>query len=136
VTQKVLIDTSAWIEFYHPKGSDKVKDVVKEALERVEIGVASPIITEVLSGASNEEMYKLLWEDLSTFTYLPLGLSGTEKASRISWKLARKGKRVPTVDLLIASAAIEHGYELWHYGDEHFNIIASSSSLVQRDLKD
>ncbi|WP_448590808.1 hypothetical protein [Thermoflexus hugenholtzii] len=51
---RILIDTSAWIEFYHPKGSAYVKQALQEALEHHEIAMTAPIMVELLSGARTE----------------------------------------------------------------------------------
>ncbi|GIW36856.1 MAG: hypothetical protein KatS3mg073_1001 [Meiothermus sp.] len=52
---RILVDTSAWIEFYHPKGARQVKQALGNALEVHEIAVIAPIAVELLSGAKSEK---------------------------------------------------------------------------------
>ena len=134
---KILVDTSAWIEFYHPRGDERVKDELREILEvdRHEIGTLAPIIAELLTGAGTEEEFKILWRDLKGLTCLPLLQEEGGAAGRIARELARQGKRIPLVDLLIAGAAQVHGFQVWHFGNEHFEIIASLGGPTHRDLK-
>jgi hypothetical protein len=132
---RVLIDTSAWIEFYHPMGSEKVKKAIIQALELHEVTVVAPVIVELLSGAKTRRDYETLKQDLFALSWLPLDEEVTVMAAKLAWKLARSGKRVPTVDLLIAAAAKQNGCELWHFGDRHFEVIASVCSLAHRNLK-
>ncbi|WP_233493198.1 MULTISPECIES: hypothetical protein [unclassified Meiothermus] len=56
-------------------------------------------------------------------------------AGKLAFTPARSGQRVPTVDLLIAAAALVHGCELWHFGDAHFATIAGHSPLQEHNLK-
>ena len=132
---RVLIDTSAWIEFYHSQGDKRVKRALATAFEKDEIAVVAPIIVELLGGAKTQKVYDLLWQDLRQLEILPLGESESATASRLAWSLARVGKRIPTIDLLIAGAVQVHGYELWHFGDKHFAMASSVGKLLQRDLK-
>lgn len=132
----ILVDTSAWIEFYHPQGSDKVKRAVGEALEFHEVAVVAPIVVELLRGAKTESDYETLQSDLRALTFLPLDWEEAAMAAKLGWALARAGRPVPTIDLLIAAAAKCHNYEVWHFGDGHFKTIAEVAGPPQRDLKE
>ncbi len=55
-----------------------------------------------------------------------MGQEAARVAAALGWELARAGRRVPTVDALIAAAAHVHGCEVWHYGDAHFQALASA----------
>jgi len=132
---RILVDTSAWIEFYHPKGARQVKQALGNALEVHEVAVIAPIAVELLSGAKNERDYGLLAADLQALIWLPLGSEEAEVAGTLAYDLARSGQRVPTVDLLIAGAALVQGCELWHFGDAHFATIAGHSPLQEHNLK-
>ncbi|WP_027878175.1 PIN domain-containing protein [Meiothermus cerbereus] len=132
---RILVDTSAWIEFYHPKGARQVKQALGNALEVHEIAVLAPIAVELLSGAKSEKDYGLLAADLQALLWLPLGSEEAGVAGQLAYDLARSGQRVPTVDLLIAGAALVHGCELWHFGDAHFATIKGHSPLQEHNLK-
>ena len=134
---KILIDTSAWIEFYHPRGDKKVKQELREILEagRHEVATLAPIIAELLTGPRTAEEFETLWRDLKGLICLPLLREEGGVAGRLARELARRRKRVPLVDLLIAGAAQIHGYQIWHFGDEHFELLASFGGPPHRDLK-
>jgi len=132
---RILVDTSAWIEFYHPKGSSQVKQALSKALEVHEVVVITPIAVELLSGAKNQTDYALLAADLQALTWLPLDVKEAWEAGKLAYDLARSGQRVPTMDLLIAGTALLHGCELWHFGDAHFATIARHSPLQEYNLQ-
>lgn len=132
---RVLIDTSAWIEFYHPKGTAQVRTAVLQALEREQVGLAAPIVVELLSGAKTEGEFSLLLSDLRGITFWPLTQREAETAAHLAWKLARRGQRVPTVDALLAGVAAVQEAEVWHYGDRHFSLIAEAGGPPHRDLR-
>lgn len=133
--KRILVDTSTWIEFYHPKGAHQVKQALANALEVHEIAVIAPIAVELLSGAKKEQDYGLLAADLQALFWLPLGSEEAEVAGKLAYDLARSGQRVPTVDLLIGGAALVHDCELWHFGDAHFATIAAHSPLKEHNLR-
>ncbi|MEM3433109.1 MAG: PIN domain-containing protein, partial [Candidatus Methanomethyliaceae archaeon] len=68
---KVLVDTSAWIEFYHPQGELTVKQAIAEALEHEDVAVVAPVVLELLSGTKTEADYQRLQEDLEVLDCLP-----------------------------------------------------------------
>lgn len=131
----VLVDTPVWIEFYHPRGSVEVKQALAGALEAHDVATVAPVVVELLSGAKTKKGYRTLLADLGGLTMLPLGHEEVRVAAGLAWELARAGRRVPTVDALIAAAAHVHGCQVWHYGDAHFQALASAGGVEQRDLK-
>jgi hypothetical protein len=99
-----LIDTSAWIEFFRPKGDAHVKALVRDLVAIKQAAYTCPVAFELLTGARKEEL-----DDLRT---------GLNLASRIAmlpehWDLAAslnamlraKGVNLPASDLLIATVA-------------------------------
>jgi predicted nucleic acid-binding protein len=131
---RILIDTSAWIEFYHPRGSAHVKQALQEALEHHEIALRAPIMIELLSGARTENDRELLQRDLETLIYLTVRWEEALAAAHLAWRLSRSGRRVPTTDLLIAGVALVHGCKVWHFGDSHFKVMEDFGGPSQRDL--
>lgn len=133
---KILVDTSAWIEFYHRQGAQSVKRALSEALERYEIAVVAPVVVELLRGAKTKDAYKTLYDDLHALFCLPLGWEEAVRAAQLGWELRRAGRPVPTIDLLIAAGAQQHKYEVWHFGDGHFKALEAAGGPAQRDLKE
>ncbi|MFB6272537.1 MAG: PIN domain-containing protein [Salinibacter sp.] len=131
----IVVDTSAWIEFYHPQGDPAVQATLADALEGADVATLAPVAVELLTGVQDESAYRTIQDDLDALIPLPIDDRVGRQAAAWSWRLAREGRRVPTVDLLIAGAAHVHGAELWHYGDVHFAAIADVDGLAERNLQ-
>lgn len=132
--ERALVDTSAWIEFYHPRGDARVKQALRDLLMRGEVATVAIVGVELLLGARQPETAHLLQEDLRALVVLPLGLDEAYAAAEIGRRLIQQGQRAPTADLLIAGAAQVHACTLWHYGDEHFVLISEAGGPAQRNL--
>jgi predicted nucleic acid-binding protein len=131
----VLVDTSAWIEFYHPKGDAAVKQRVSEVIGEDEVTTVAPIVAELLVGARKSSDRQTIERDLRIFRLLPLGWDDAAAAAGIGRALDQAGRRAPMVDLLIAAAAHRNSCELWHIGDEHYDAIAHVSGWRVKNLR-
>ncbi len=130
-----LVDTSAWIEFFKPQGSAQVRSVMTAALEEGVVLTVAPILTELLVGlhpARRADARAI--ERLRTLAVVNLDWNACEQAGVFGRALAGRGRRVPTVDLLIAGAAAVAGHEIWHVGDQHFVWIKQTGGPPERDL--
>ena len=99
-----LIDTSAWIEFFRPKGDPLLKARVRDLMSIKEAAYTCPVAFELITGARKEEL-----NDLRT----GLGLASRFELLPEHWDLAgssnaalrAKGVNIPASDLLIATVA-------------------------------
>jgi len=123
-----LIDSSAWIEYLRPKGSKKIKERVKEILQKEEAVSCGVVVVEILRGARNEKDFRSLHESLTSLPQIPIDGAVIERASQWGFLLDRRGKSVSTTDLLIAAAAYKKACLL--HTDRDFGII---SSVVELD---
>ncbi len=57
-----LIDSSAWIEYLRPNGSQKVKERIRWILQKEEAFSCGVIVIEILRGARNEKDFQALRE--------------------------------------------------------------------------
>ena len=131
----VLIDTSGWIEFFHPRGRAGVKQRVAAALEEGTVVTVAPVVTEVLVGLDpGRAIDARVIERLRALEMIPLPWDVCTRAGSLGRSLARRGQRVPTVDLMIAAAAFAGGHDVWHVGDRHFAAIERAGGPRQRDL--
>jgi hypothetical protein len=116
-----LIDTSAWIEFFRPKGHPSVKVLVRDLIATKEAAYTCPVAFELITGARKEELGDLR--------------SGLDLASRVvlrpeHWNLAgssnaalrARGIKLPSSDLLIATVADSEKLPLLAK-DTHFGMI-------------
>lgn len=128
-----LIDSSVWIEYLRPKGSKKVKDRVREILQKEEAVSCGVVVVEILRGAKNEEDFQSLHGSLTSLQQIPIDDVVIERASRWGFLLDRKGKTVSTTDLLIAAAVYKRG-RLLHL-DRDFEVISSVVDLEEERIE-
>ena len=125
---KVIVDTSAWIKSFHPKGDIKLKGEVKQLITEGKILLPGIIKVEILRGTKSKEEYERLDELFDGLIYLPVEENFWSRLARFSFDLFRKGIVVPLVDTYIALLAIENNASLLHY-DQHFDLIAQKTDL-------
>ena len=124
-----LLDSSVWVEYFRPKGSQKIKERVKAILQRDEAVSCGIVIVEILRGARNEKDFQILRDSLVSLPQVPIDDTVIERASRWGFLLDRKGKVVSTTDLLIASSAYKKACLL--HSDSDFEVIASAADLEE-----
>jgi predicted nucleic acid-binding protein len=127
-----LIDSSVWIEYLQPSGSPKIKARVRKVLEGEEAFTCGIVIVEILRGARTEKDLRLLRDSLSSLPGIPISAEVIDRASLWGFLLDRKGKHVPTTDLIIASCAHKKARLL--HADKDFEVIASICDLDQERL--
>jgi predicted nucleic acid-binding protein len=130
-----LVDTSAWIEFFHPKGAARVKHILASALQDGIVVTVAPVLGELLAGLEPGRAGDArAIERLRALEMLDLTWDVCMRAGDLGRRLARRGRRAPTVDLMIAAAAVSSGHNIWHAGDKHFAAIERAGGPSQRDL--
>jgi predicted nucleic acid-binding protein len=130
----ILIDTSCWIEFFHPKGSPGVKKVVTLEIEQNRVAICGAVICEITRGLAEREAAVLsrLFEGLH---YFPQEDQDWRTVQQVSSALKCKGQQPPLLDILIASICNRRNAELWHFGDQHFTAIAKALPVHVSDIK-
>ena len=128
-----LIDSSAWIEYLRNNGSPAVKKRVREILEAEEATTCSVVIVEILRGARDDKSFNALKETLMSLPQLAIDDAAIERAGKWGCMLGRKGKTVPTTDLMIASSAYNKSTVV--HVDEDFETIASVCSVKAERIK-
>jgi len=102
----ILVDTSAWIEFFRGRGP--MADRVDELLEADEVALCGPVVTELRRGIRAASERKRVLPLLGSCHLLPQPPSLWEEAGDLGFALARKGATVKSLDLLIAVYALSH----------------------------
>ncbi len=125
---KVIIDTSVWIESLRPQGDAELGHMVRDLILNGRVLLPGIIKVELLRGAKNKKEYKMLDELLKGLTYLTVQDSFWDKLAEFSFNLFRKGVSVPLTDTYIAQVCIENKAPLLHR-DKHFDLIATHSDL-------
>jgi len=127
-----LIDSSAWIEFFRPRGAHNMKERVREALQKEEAVSCGIVVVEILRGAKSEKDYQALYESLMSLPQIPIDDAIIGRASRWGYLLDRKGKVVSTTDLVIAAAAHKNA-KILHI-DNDFERIASEIDIEEERI--
>lgn len=123
----VLVDSSAWVEFFLDTGHEVVHPLLQLGKEK-RIATSALIRVEVLTGARDESNYRFLEQRLRELHELPLTEKVWQQAARLRWGLRRRGLVLPTVDIVIATCAMAHDCEVLH-ADRHFDLIARHAPL-------
>jgi predicted nucleic acid-binding protein len=105
----ILIDTSAWIDFF--RGNGRLADSVDDALATGEATVCGPIVSELRRGLLASQRKQVL-HLLSGCSILEAPAELWVEAGDLGHRLGRKGVTIKTLDLLIAVHAIFHDAEL------------------------
>ena len=122
----ILPDTSIWIDFLGRKPGEKAEWLRGEMERKSKVYICSPILQEVLQGASNDVAFGRIRKQLES---LPWASADDAKftailAARLYAKVRWAGLTVRSPnDCLIASSAIEHDLTELH-NDRDFESIA------------
>ena len=125
---KVIVDTSVWIESFRPEGETELKETVRQLISEGKILLPGIIETEILRGTKSKKEYQMLDEVLGGLTYLPVEDSFWGRLAKFSFDLFRAGVTVPLTDTYVAFLAIENDVPILHR-DTHFDLIAQNTGL-------
>lgn len=129
----ILVDSSAFIEYYRPSGLKAVQTAVAEAIASERVAVNGIIQVEIVAFAPDEASYRKLVADFQAFHWLNLGPEEYTFATELGFRLRRQGVTVPPTDLMIAASAIQASATVYHV-DGHYELIAKHSKLSARHL--
>lgn len=111
----IVVDSSVWVDFFNGR-STKATRLLRDDLPREEIVVGDLILGEVLQGFRDPTSLRSAEDLLTSFGYFDMvGRDVAMHAAAGYRLLRRKGVTVrKTIDMLIASACIRHGFSLLH----------------------
>ncbi len=125
-SDKVLVDTSAWIEFFRKK--DPYYRVVLELTDDARVCCVGIVLAELLQGAKSRKGFDVLKEFLYVFDFLPETIELWRKAGELSSLLRQKGKVVGLSDCYISVTASSNNAKLLTL-DRHFEVIGKETGL-------
>ena len=120
-----LIDTSAWIEFFRPKGDARIKALVRDLMTTKEAAYTCPVAFELVTGARKEELNDLQ-TGLNLASRIVLRPDHWDLAGSSNAALRARGINLPASDLLIATVAHAQHLPLLAK-DAHFETIRKHS---------
>ena len=111
----ILIDTSAWIEYFNDSGHEITIDI-DYVLDNELVCLGDLIYCEVLQGIKNKKELNIVKNFFSTLQRNIIGGFGIcEKASENYKYLRSTGVTVrKTIDVIIGTFCLENGYEIIH----------------------
>ncbi|OQZ01544.1 MAG: VapC toxin family PIN domain ribonuclease [Candidatus Brocadia sp. UTAMX2] len=125
-SDNVLVDTSAWIEFFRKKAP--YHKTVLELIDSNSICCAGIVLAELIQGAKSQKEVDVLKEFLHVFDFIPDSTEVWEKAGELSFSLRRKGEIVGLADCYISVVASSNKVKLLTL-DKHFDIIRKEITL-------
>ncbi|MBF0560354.1 MAG: PIN domain-containing protein [Nitrospirae bacterium] len=123
---KILVDTSAWIEFFRKKSP--YYHVISELIDSGSVVCAGIVFAELLQGAKSGRELSTIKEFLHVFDFLPESGEIWEEAGELSYELRRKGKSAGLSDCLIASLVKTNNLSLLTL-DRHFDLIQKETGM-------
>lgn len=115
---RILIDTSVWIDYF--KGKDPhLADEVDAYIKAQTVYVPKIVIAELIQGARSEKEIKVINEFTVAFSIIDQRDETWKKAGLLSYRLKRKGKTCNLTDCYIAIIAKENGCKVFTL-DPHF----------------
>jgi predicted nucleic acid-binding protein len=119
----VIVDTSAWIEYFN-NGEPQTVVRVESCLERELVAMGDLIYCEVLQGIKlkreRDAVASLL---LSLPQFDMVGFQMAEKSADNYRLLRSQGVSIrKTIDVLIGTFCVEHGFQIIHH-DKDFDVI-------------
>jgi predicted nucleic acid-binding protein len=124
---KVLIDTSVWVDFFRKRDSP-VSIKVREYLKLNQVCYTGPILVELYQGAKTQREIEILDRLFDTIHYVDITREHYYHAGIVSQKAAREGKVFSTIDVILAVLAHDGGFSLFSL-DRHFQDISRYCAL-------
>jgi hypothetical protein len=121
IGEKILFDTSIWINYFR----NKIPALSKQAddiISRNEIYVPKIVIAELIQGSKSEREVAAIKDFVDAFHIIEEKEDTWIKAGELSYSLKIKGKGVNLADCYIAIMAQQHNCRIFTL-DEHFKEI-------------
>lgn len=125
---RVLIDTSVWIDYLQGTAAEELQQFVDDLLAAKEIIVPRIVLAELVQGARSEKDISVIREFLDAFTVIGEGGRTWLDAGRLSYLLKKKGKTINLADCYIAILAKENHSSILTM-DKHFREIQKEMGL-------
>lgn len=119
--QKIIIDTSIWIDYFKNKDSSYSSKLDSLLLTDC-VYINGIILAEILQGIKGEDEKKVVSSLLEALHFLDITIYDWKLAGEISGKLRAKGITLPLTDISIAANAINNNAVVFTI-DKHFEMI-------------
>lgn len=130
---KVLVDTSAWIEFFRKK--EPWFGAVSGLMDEKRVCCTGIILAELIQGAKSDKELEVLRDFRHVFEFLDESIDLWQAAGELSRALQRKGKSIGLSDCYLAVTARTHKVKLLTL-DKHFTVIRAAAGIELYEAKD
>jgi hypothetical protein len=125
----ILIDTSAWIDFFAGRDLPHVATLEQFILDNQDLALCGIILTEILQGIADDATQRRVRRYLGPLIMLPMPEAVFVQAADIYRQLRKQGITIrKTNDCIIAATALDHRCQLLH-NDKDFVPIAEHYPL-------
>ncbi len=121
MSNKVIIDTSIWVNFFRGTDSKTVKEVSRLVREERAV-LAGLVITELIQGIKKKADEKIVKKTMAALPYYEATREVWEKTGKKIKELRLKGVNLPLSDVLLATIAEENNCSVFTL-DNHFRQI-------------
>jgi predicted nucleic acid-binding protein len=118
---RILIDTSVWIEYFRSKSSS-VAQKVDRILEQDEVCVPKIVIAELMQGSKSKKELSVIEDFFDAFHIIDQKEDSWIRAGSLSYRLKKRGKSINLFDCYIAVIAQEYGCTIFSL-NRHFKEI-------------
>ena len=124
--QKIIVDTSIWIEYF--RNNEKYVPLIEKNLSLENILITGLIIAELLHGVKGSREYEMLSGSIAAVPYVECVYEDWIKTGKILNDLKKKGISIPLTDVLIAAVAHRENAAVFTL-DRHFKDILVVTTL-------
>jgi predicted nucleic acid-binding protein len=117
---RILVDTTVWIEFFRARS--KIGDHLEMLLLENAVSTCGVVMFEVLQGIKSEGEKNKILGVLASLPYVEMTRKLWHRAADLSILLKRNGVNLPLSDILIAAIATENDLSIYTL-DNHFKQI-------------
>jgi len=126
MNQKLLVDTSVWIDYF--RDNSHTTEFLEKQLLEDNVYIVGIIVSELLQGIKNETDREIIRNSLDAINYINMNYADWIRAGDISYSLRKNGVTLPLTDIAIAAAAIENKLTVVT-NDKHFKSIPGLSVM-------
>ena len=123
---RVLIDTSAWIDYFQ---NGAVSEKLDDMLSGGNVYVPMVVIAELIQGARSEKEIAVIKDFVEAFAIIDQKEDTWLEAGRLAYRLKKKGKTTNLTDCYIAIIARDSGCRILTL-DKHFKEIQKEFGIM------
>lgn len=125
--ERILVDTSVWIEFFRSAASP-ASEKTDKILDEDEVFVPKMVLAELIQGAKSAREIKVIDDFFEAFHIIDQDEETWVNAGRLAYDLKKKGTTVPLSDCYLAVIARNHRCKIFTL-NRHFQDIKQLADI-------